>query len=88
VLATGAARATAPGEVPAIALPGLLLVAGTVLFAEATTRGLLSVVSVIATLFPVVTVTLALLLLDERLNGRQRIGVVAALAGVAAIAAG
>jgi drug/metabolite transporter (DMT)-like permease len=88
VLATGAARATAPGEVPAIALPGLLLVAGTVLFAEATTRGLLSIVSVIATLFPVVTVTLALLALDERLDGRQRIGVLLALAGVAAIAAG
>ena len=88
VLLTGAARPITPREVPAVALPGLLLVAGTLLFAAATTRGLLSIVSVIATLFPIVTVTLALILLDERLDARQRAGIVAALAGVAAIAGG
>lgn len=88
VLATRAATPLAPREVPAVALPGLLLVLGTLMFAEATTRGLLSVVSVIATLFPVVTVTLAMLLLRERLDGRQAVGITLALAAVVAIAAG
>jgi drug/metabolite transporter (DMT)-like permease len=75
-------------ELPPVMVPGLLLVAGTISFAAATTAGLLSVVSVIATLFPVVTVALAVLLLGERLDGRQRLGVAAALAGVCVIVAG
>jgi drug/metabolite transporter (DMT)-like permease len=69
-------------DVPKVALPGVLLFAGTLLYAAATQEGLLSVVSVIATLFPVVTVTLALLLLHERLSRAQWAGVGAALTGV------
>jgi drug/metabolite transporter (DMT)-like permease len=71
-----------PAAVPKVALPGVLLFGGTMLYAAATQEGLLSVVSVIATLFPVVTVTLALLLLHERLSRVQWAGVGAALAGV------
>ena len=74
--------------VPAAALPGLLLLTGTVAYATATTKGLLSVVSVIATLSPVVTVGLAVLVLKERLAARQRLGVATALVGVVLLAAG
>ena len=70
------------GSVPRVALPGVLLFAGTLMYAAATTEGLLSVVSVIATLFPVVTVTLALVFLHERLSRVQWAGVGAALTGV------
>ena len=69
-------------SVPRVALPGVLLFAGTLMYAAATTEGLLSVVSVIATLFPVVTVTLALVFLHERLSRVQWAGVGAALTGV------
>jgi drug/metabolite transporter (DMT)-like permease len=74
--------------VPAIALPGVLLLVGTVAYATATTKGLLSVVSVIATLSPLVTVGLAVAVLGERLAPRQRVGVGAALLGVVLLAVG
>ncbi len=60
---------------------------GTFAFGEAFRRGLLAVVSVIATLNPVVTVGLALLLLRERFRRAQQAGVVVALAGVVMLAA-
>ena len=75
-------------DVPVAALGGLLLVVGTIAYGVATTQGLVSVVSVLATLSPVVTVALAVLLLGERLAGRQRVGVAVALAGVVLLAAG
>jgi drug/metabolite transporter (DMT)-like permease len=67
---------------PKVALPGVLLFSGTLMYAAATREGLLSVVSVIATLFPVVTVTLALVFLHERLSRVQWAGVATALVGV------
>jgi drug/metabolite transporter (DMT)-like permease len=70
------------------AVPGLLLALGTFAFGEATRVGLLSVVSVIATLNPVITVGLAFLLLHERPSRAQRIGAGLALAGIALLAAG
>jgi drug/metabolite transporter (DMT)-like permease len=70
------------------AVPGLLLVVGTIAFGAATTRGLVSVVSVLATLSTVVTVGLAVLVLGERLAIRQRIGVAVALGGVVLLTAG
>ena len=75
-------------EIGPTALPGLLLVTGTAAYGIATTKGLVSIVAVLATLSPVVTVALAVLLLHERLIGRQRAGVVIALAGVVLLAAG
>jgi drug/metabolite transporter (DMT)-like permease len=75
-------------DLPAVALPGLLLIVGTISYGVATTQGLLSVVSVLATLSPVVTVGLAVLVLGERLAWRQRVGVAVALAGVVLLAAG
>lgn len=61
---------------------GILDVGADVLFAVATTIGLLSIVSVLSSLYPVVTVLLARLVLDERLNRSQGLGIVLAFAGV------
>jgi drug/metabolite transporter (DMT)-like permease len=54
----------------------------------ATGRGLLSVVGVLAALYPAVTVLLARVLLHERLTRTQDAGVLVTLAGVVALAAG
>jgi drug/metabolite transporter (DMT)-like permease len=75
------------------AVPALLAIAvldtlANVLFAAASRQGLLSLVSVGASLYPVVTVLLARYVLDERLVRVQRLGVALALGGVAMIAAG
>ena len=67
---------------------GLLDTSANVAFAIATTGGLLSLVSVLGGLFPVVTVALAYALLHERLARPQRVGVVLALVGVPLISAG
>jgi drug/metabolite transporter (DMT)-like permease len=58
------------------------------LFALATSRGLLSVVAVLASLYPVVLVILARTLLKERIALHQLGGVAVALTGVALISAG
>ena len=73
---------------PAVAAVGLGDVSANALFAFASGHGLLSLVSVLGSLYPVVTVLLAHVLLGERLTRAQRAGVLVALAGVAAIAAG
>jgi len=75
-------------ELPVMTLPGILLLAGTVSYGIATTKGLVSVVAVLATLAPVVTVGLAVSLLHERLARRQQLGVGLALLGVVLLAAG
>ena len=78
-----------PGRVlPALAVPGVLLLVGTAAYGEASTRGLVSVVAVLATLAPVVTVGLAVVVLGERLAARQQLGVATALVGVVLLAAG
>lgn len=82
-------RMTVPlRALPLVSVPGLLLVVGTVSYGVASTTGLVSVVSVLATLNPVITVGLAVLVLGERLNRRQQVGVATALAGVVLLAAG
>jgi drug/metabolite transporter (DMT)-like permease len=68
---------------------GILDTAGNALYAAASsTHGLISVVSVLASLYPVVTVLLARLLLGERVQRTQDAGVVVALVGVVLITAG
>ena len=58
------------------------------LFVLAAARGLLSLVSVLGSLYPVVTVVLARVVLDERLARWQLVGVAGALCGVALISIG
>lgn len=68
---------------------GILDTAGNALYAAASsTHGLISVVSVLASLYPVVTVLLARLILGERVQRTQDAGVVVALVGVVLITAG
>jgi drug/metabolite transporter (DMT)-like permease len=67
---------------------GFLDTGGNALFAAASSHGLLSVVSVLASLYPVVTVVLARLVLGERVQRTQDAGVIVALAGVVLITAG
>lgn len=91
VALAGARRA--PLRVPrsalaAVAGVGLADVSANALFAFASGHGLLALVSVLGSLYPVVTVLLAHLLLGERLTRPQQAGVVVALAGVLAIAGG
>jgi drug/metabolite transporter (DMT)-like permease len=78
----------ARGHLGAIAMIGILDTAGNTLFAAASSLGDVSVVSVLATLYPVTTVALAALLLHERLERLQLVGVASALGGVVFIAAG
>lgn len=73
-------------DLPLITVPGLLLLAGTVMYAEATQRGLLSVVAVLASLATVVTATLAFGVSGERLSRVQVAGIVLATLGVVLLA--
>ncbi len=84
---TGARVRVTPRAGLAIALVGLADVTANALFALASQRGLLAVVSVLGSLFPVVTVLLAHVLLHERISGVQRLGVAVALAGIAVVSA-
>ena len=60
---------------------------GNMLFAASSAHGVVSVTSVLASLYPIVTVVLAALVLGERLAGGQRVGVVLTLAGIVLISA-
>jgi drug/metabolite transporter (DMT)-like permease len=75
-------------HMPALALAGTLDVSANLLFAAASTKSLVSLVSVAGSLYPVVTVLLARVVLKERVHRVQEAGVVAALGGVVLIAAG
>ena len=67
---------------------GLLGVAGSLAFVEASHLADLGVVAVLTSLYPAVTVLLARTLLSERLGAGQRLGLVFCSAAVGLIAAG
>jgi drug/metabolite transporter (DMT)-like permease len=71
-----------------IAVLGVGDAAANLAFGEASTRGLVSIVGVLGSLYPVVTVLMARSFHAERLARPQVLGVVGALGGVALIAAG
>lgn len=74
---------------PGLVAIGFLDTGGNALFAAASAaHGLLSIVSVLASLYPVVTVLLARFVLGERVQRTQDAGVVVALVGVVLITAG
>jgi drug/metabolite transporter (DMT)-like permease len=80
--------APAPRSALLLAVGGTLDCGATALYAVANTKGALSIVAVVGSLYPVMTVFLARVVLGERIRPVQRVGVVAALAGVAMIAGG
>jgi uncharacterized membrane protein len=71
-----------------LAIVGVLDILANGFFALAATKGLVSVVAVLASLYPVITVVLARLILGERLRAVQRVGAALALTGAALISAG
>ncbi|MBW3593246.1 MAG: DMT family transporter, partial [Actinobacteria bacterium] len=79
---------TRPRQALVLVAIGVLDVGANTLFAVATTKGLVGPVSVLASLYPVVTVALARVVYRERLTRTQAGGVGAALGGVGLIAAG
>jgi drug/metabolite transporter (DMT)-like permease len=76
------------GDLPLLATVGIFDVAANAMIAVALTKGLVGLVAVLSSLYPVVTVLLARAVLGERVAAAQRAGIVLALGGVAAIAAG
>ena len=81
-----AARRSA-AQLALLAVPGVLLFAGTLSYAAATREGDLSVVSVLGSLFTIVTVGLAVTLDHERLPRPAWAGVAAAIIGVVLLSA-
>jgi drug/metabolite transporter (DMT)-like permease len=77
-----------PPDLPLLVLVGFGDVGANLLFGLASQRGFLSVVAVLGSLYPVVTVVLARVVLNERLQRVQQVGVLGALAGVALVALG
>jgi len=75
-------------DVPALLGIGTLDTFATGLFGYAATLGYLSLIAVISSLFPLITVGLAKVFLGERVQPHQNVGVAAALAGAAMIAVG
>jgi len=80
------AGGTRARDLPALAVIGLADVTANGLFAFSSSRGLVSVASVLGSLYPVATLFWARLLLGERLRPVQSVGVVLTLVGVVAIA--
>jgi drug/metabolite transporter (DMT)-like permease len=72
---------------PAIALIGVLDVSANALYVFASRSGFLSVVGVLGSLYPVVTLLAAYVVLHERITRVQKGGVVLALLGVCVVAA-
>ncbi|MBN8870409.1 MAG: DMT family transporter [Solirubrobacterales bacterium] len=71
-----------------LALIGLLLMVADSFYAVASIKGVLSVVAVLSSLYPVVTILLARFHLGERLNSRQVGGIAIVLAGAVALSIG
>jgi drug/metabolite transporter (DMT)-like permease len=76
------------GILPAVALVGLLDMAGNGLFLVAAQVGPLAIAAVLSSLYPVTTVVLATLVLRERLGRGHAVGILCALTAIVLIAAG
>ena len=74
-------------DLATVATVGLLDAAANAMFAFALTQGLTSSVSVLGSLYPVTTVVLAVMVLDERVAPRQAAGVAIVLAGIGLVSA-
>ena len=89
-IALGTGRSLVPfrGSVPTIAFAGLVDMSANAFYLIATRHALLSIVAVLASLYPASTVLLARVVLRERLTPLQVVGVVCALVAAALIAGG
>jgi drug/metabolite transporter (DMT)-like permease len=87
-LAFRPALKVARADLGTLAAIGTLDMAANALYALATRQGLVSVVAVLSSLYPVVVVALAFAILGERVRPSQGVGAVAVLAGVAMIVGG
>lgn len=76
---------TSRRDLPQLALIGFADLLANALFATASSRGQVSIASVLGSLYPVATILLARLVLGERLRPVQQVGVLCALAGAAVI---
>ena len=73
---------------PMLVAVGLIDTAANVLVAAATTYGAAGIVAVLSSLYPIVTMVLAWVVVGERLGATKRAGGVIAVAGAAFVAAG
>jgi drug/metabolite transporter (DMT)-like permease len=87
-VATGAVARPVAGVVRLALVAGSLDAAANLLYLLAVQRGLLALVAVLVALYPATTVALATVVLGERTGRTQRLGLAAAAASVALIAAG
>jgi drug/metabolite transporter (DMT)-like permease len=81
-------RALRRTDIPLLITAGIGDSGANLLFSVATLHGYISVVSVLASLYPVMTVLLARTVLNQRLLGTQVLGVSGALLGIALVAVG
>jgi len=88
VIALRPRLAVTRADAVALALVGALDVTANGLFAAAANEGLVSLAAVLSSLYPVVTIVLARLVLAERVRPSQGGGIAAVLVGVALISAG
>jgi drug/metabolite transporter (DMT)-like permease len=86
VLAVRAPLGLPPARAALALVPGVLGAIALTLFLLASQQGLLTVVAVIASLYPAGTVILAALVLHERIHRAQAVGLVACAAAVALVA--
>lgn len=88
VLALRPSLAVGGADLAALVAIGVFDISANTLFAIASTKGLVSLVSVVSALYPVVAVILARVILKERIARPQQAGVAIALAGVVLITVG
>jgi drug/metabolite transporter (DMT)-like permease len=88
VLLTGSSLRVSRRSLAAAAMIGLIDTGANTMFVLASERGYLSIVSVLASLYPIVPVVAGHAFLGERISWPQRAGVALALGGVAAVAYG
>jgi drug/metabolite transporter (DMT)-like permease len=88
VLSLGTPLGRAPAVLPTLVAVGVFDTGGNTLFAAASTHGAVSLTSVLASLYPVVTVLLARHRLHERIHRLQELGIVLTVAGIVMVSAG
>ena len=87
-LATSTSLRSPRSLLPMLAFVGIVDTFANVLVATATTHGSVGIVAVLSSIYPLVTVLLARLVLGERLSATKRAGGFVALGGAALVAAG